>query len=384
MKNRAGSFISNLSGNLEYKSFNPNSLSSKIEIFYDEDIFLKLSNATFNLGILEGMSILIPNIDLFISMYIRKEALLSSQIEGTQASIYDILDPHIKKNTNLEVADVINYVKALNYSTSEAQHLPLSNRLIRETHKVLMQGLKGDNKSPGEFRTTQNWIGPVGSTIKTAKFVPPNPENLKFSMNELEKFIHENSHLEPLIKIALIHYQFETIHPFLDGNGRIGRLLINVLLKEYNLLTYDTLYISYYLKRNRIEYYDRLMEVRLKGDYEQWIKFFLDAVEKSSEEAVRTIKDLLNIQKKNLDLIQSNLGKSKTTVLKIFNYIEKHPIIDIKQTSEVLNMSFNTISNGVKELTKLNILNQVNNKSRYRVFMYTEYLDVLKRDTELL
>ncbi len=383
MENRSGSFISNLSGKLEYKSFSPTPLSGKTEIFYDEDMFLKLSNATLNLGILEGMSTQIPNIDLFISMYIKKEALLSSQIEGTQASLFDILDPSIDITQNLEVADVINYIKALNFTNTRIKELPLSNRLIREIHSVLMQGLRGESKDPGKFRTTQNWIGPAGSTIKNAKFIPPNPENLKRSICALESFIYDDNQLEPLIKIALIHYQFETIHPFLDGNGRIGRLLINLLLKEFNILTYDTLYVSYYLKRNRTEYYDRLMEVRLKGNYEQWIKFFLEAIEKSSEEAIKTIQDLQRIQKKNLDLIQLNLGRSKATVLKIYGYIEKHPIIEIKQTSKSLNLSFNTVSKGVEELKKLNILNQLNKNSRNRLFIYTEYLDILKRDTEL-
>ncbi len=383
MKNRAGNYVSNLSGKLEYKSFDPVPLKSNMEIYYDSELFKNLSNATLNLGILEGMSTQIPNIELYISMYIRKEALLSSQIEGTQATLDDIFNPHQDENVNLEVKDVINYIKALKYANIRLKSFQISNRLIKEIHKILMHGLRGNDKYPGEFRVTQNWIGPGGSTLKTARFVPPNPETLVSVINNLEKFIHDNNEMEPLIKIALIHYQFETIHPFLDGNGRIGRLLINLLLKEYNLLTYDTLYISYFLKLNRVEYYDRLMEVRLKGDYEQWIKFFLEAIEKSSEDSIETIKQLLKIHDLNYNKIEQITGRSKTTVLKIFKYLEENPIIDIKRTSKALNMSFNAISNGIDILINLNILKQIDKGIRYRIFVYEDYLEILRKNTEI-
>jgi Fic family protein len=329
------------------------------------------------------MSTQIPNIELYISMYIRKEALLSSQIEGTQATLDDIFNPYQDENVNLEVKDVINYIKALKYANIQLESFPISNRLIKEIHKILMYGLRGNDKYPGEFRVTQNWIGPSGSTLKTARFVPPNPETLVSLINNLEKFIHDKNEMEPLIKIALIHYQFETIHPFLDGNGRIGRLLINLLLKEYNLLTYDTLYISYFLKLNRVEYYDRLMEVRLKGDYEQWIKFFLEAIEKSSEDSIGTIKQLLKIHDLNYNKIEQITGRSKTTTLKIFNYLEENPIINIKRTSKALNMSFNAISNGIDILINLNILKQIDKGMRYRIFVYEDYLEILRKNTEL-
>lgn len=383
MKNRAGKYISNLSGKLEYKSFDPIPLKDNFKIYYDSELFKNLSNATLNLGILEGISTQIPNIELYISMFIRKESLLSSQIEGTQATLDDIFNPYQNENTNLDVKDVINYIKALKYSNNRLKSFPISNIFIKDVHKILMDGLRGDDKYPGEFRVSQNWIGPGGCTLKTARFVPPNPETLITAMNNLEMFIHNNNEIEPLIKIALIHYQFETIHPFLDGNGRIGRLLINLLLKEYNLLTYDTLYISYFLKLNRTEYYDRLMEVRLKGNYEQWIKFFLEAIEKSSEDSITAIKQLLNIHKLNYNKINNIKSRSKTTVLKLFKYIEENPIIDIKRTSKALGMSFNAISNGIDSLIQLNILKQVDKGKRYRIFVYENYLNILRKNTEL-
>ena len=195
----------------------------------------------------------------------------------------DILDPNIEENTNQNVADVIKYIKASKYASFRLNELPLCNRLLQETHGILMEEVRGEEKNPGEFRRSQNWIGPAGSTLKDARYIPPNPEDMLEAMSTLEKFINVENEMDPLIKIALIHYQFKTIHPVLDGNGRIGRLLISLFLIEKKLLTYETLYISYFLKRNRIEYYDRLTEVRAKGNFEQWIKFFLLAIYESAQ-----------------------------------------------------------------------------------------------------
>lgn len=216
----------------------------------DEEIIFLLVKANRTLGILDALSSRIPNINLFVSMYVRKEALLSSQIEGTQATLDDILDPELENNTNSNVADVINYIKAVWYATNRLQELPLCNRLLREIHKVLLEDMRGGEKNPGEFRYSQNWIRSQGSTLKNATYIPPNPDDMEIAMSDLEKFINCEDDLDALIKIALIHYQFETIHPFLDGNGRIGRLLITLFLREKQLLNYPTLYISYFLKRN--------------------------------------------------------------------------------------------------------------------------------------
>jgi Fic family protein len=339
-----------------------------------------LSKANRSIGILEGVSRQIPNIELFASMYVRKEALLSSQIEGTQATLDDILDPNIEENTNQHVADVINYIKASQYASVRLRELPICNRLLKETHEILMQDVRGGEKSPGEFRYSQNWLGPAGSTLRDARYIPPNPADMIEAMSDLEKFINSEDDLDPLIKIALIHYQFETIHPFLDGNGRIGRLLIALFLIEKKLLSHETLYISYFLKRNRIEYYDRLNDVRTKGNFEQWLKFFLLATYESAQDAITTIDDLIKLHNRNYEIVK-NTGKSAKTVIKVFKYLEGSPIIDIKKTSAELKLSFNAVSNAVNKLVELGILKQTENVRRSRVFAYEEYLGILRKDT---
>lgn len=380
MKNRAGEFITNLTGELQYRSFSPKPLPPDPPVELDEDSIGLLTKAHRSLGILEGVSRQVPDMDLFVSMYVRKEALLSSQIEGTQATLDDILDPDIEQNTNLHVADVINYVKASQYAKNRLEELPLSNRLLKETHKVLMQNVRGDEKNPGEFRRSQNWIGPQGSTLKDARYVPPNYADMIEAMSDLEKFLHAEDDIDPLIKIGLAHYQFETIHPFLDGNGRIGRLLITLFLIEKNILSSETLYISYFFKRNRIEYYDRLMEVRLKSNFEQWIKFFLLGVYESAEDAIQTIAALMQLHEKSYAALEDT-GKAALTMQKVFGYLESNPIININKTSEELELSYNAVSRAVKRLVELGILVQTEKQQRNRVFAYEEYLQILRKDT---
>ncbi|PKM76079.1 MAG: Fic family protein [Firmicutes bacterium HGW-Firmicutes-15] len=380
MKNGAGEYKTNLTGELQYKSFLPRALPPSPLIELNEETVNLLSKANRSIGILEGVSRQIPNIELFVSMYVRKEALLSSQIEGTQATLDDILDPNIEENTNQHVADVINYIKASQYASARLSELPICNRLLKETHEILMQGVRGGEKSPGEFRHSQNWIGPAGGTLRDARYIPPNPEDMIEAMSDLEKFINSEDELDPLIKIALIHYQFETIHPFLDGNGRIGRLLIALYLIEKKLLSHETLYISYFLKRNRIEYYDRLNDVRTRGNFEQWIKFFLLATNESAQDAITTIDELIKLHNRNNEIV-NNTGKSAKTVIKVFNYLEGSPIIDIKKTSAALKLSFNAVSNAVNKLIELGILKQTENVRRSRVFAYEEYLGILRKDT---
>ncbi len=380
MQSRAGEYRTNFSGELQYKSFLPKPLPPKPPVELDEETTNLLSKANRCIGILEGLSRQIPNIELFVSMHVRKEALLSSQIEGTQSTLDDILNPGIEENTNIHVADVINYIKASQYAVKRLKDMPLCSRLIKEVHQILMENLRGEEKYPGEFRRSQNWIGPADDTLKNARFIPPHPEDMVEAMSDLERFINNGDQLEPLIKIALIHYQFETIHPFLDGNGRIGRLLINLFLMEQKLLTHETLYISYYLKQNRIEYYDRLMEVRTKGNYEQWVKFFLRAIYESAQDAIQTIEELVKLHDRNSDVVKKT-GKAAKTVMKIFNYLERSPIIEIKKTSKELGISFNATANAVDILVNLDILKQTENVQRNRVFAYEEYLQVLRKDT---
>lgn len=375
---RSGEYVSNLSGEAEYRSFRPTPLPPTLNI--DGEMISLLANATKSVATLDTLSSYIPNMNLFISMYVRKEALLSSQIEGTQATLEDVLDPFIEKNANQNVADIVNYIKATEFALERMRELPLCNRLLKETHAVLMSGVRGQEKTPGEFRTSQNWIGAAGSSLKNARYIPPNPNDMMNAMSDLEKYINSEDKLDLLIQTALIHYQFETIHPFLDGNGRIGRLLITLFLIEKRVLNSPSLYISYYLKKNRIEYYDRMSEVRNKDNYEQWLKFFLSAVKESAEEAVETIKKLSSLHEENIEKINA-MGRASKNARAVFDYLEKNPIIDIGKTSEELNLAFSTVSLAVNRLVDAGILIQTNNVRRNRVFAYEKYLAILRKDT---
>ncbi len=378
--NRAGDYVTNLKSDSSYKSFKPNPLPPVPELEINNNMMSKLVEANRELVKLDTAAKFIPSTDLFISMYVRKEALISSQIEGTQCTLDDVLDPELDTNSNLEVADVINYVHATNYALERLKTLPLCCRLLREIHKELMNGVRGQEKNPGEFRTSQNWIGPANCSIKDARYIPPNKDDMADAMSDLEKFMNENEDYDPLIQIALIHYQFETIHPFLDGNGRVGRLMILLYLMEKELLSCPVIYISYFLKKNQVEYYDRISEVRRSGNYEQWVIFFLEAVSAAAKDSLAAIEQLSALHDKNISLLPKT-NRKVDNVRNLFDYIEKHPIIDIKHTCEALNVSFNTTSSTIKKLQELGILTETTNSARNKVFAYAEYLDILKRDT---
>lgn len=380
MDNRAGHLITNLSGEMAYKSFVPTPLPPKPSIELTEDMINLLIKANSQLAVLESIATRIPNVELFISMYVRKEALMSSQIEGTQATLEDVLDPMIEANTNRNVADVVNYIKATEFAIKRLHELPLCNRLIKETHAVLMEGVRGQEKSPGEFRRSQNWIGGQGSTLKNARYIPPSPDDMIEAMSDLEKYINADDELDALIRAALIHYQFETIHPFLDGNGRVGRLLITLFLMEKKVLSTPALCISYFLKKNRVEYYDRMTEVRAKGNYEQWVTFFLRALLESAEDATATIDELIALHDKNAAVI-SGMGRAAKNAMLVFEYLEANPIIEIRKTAEALSITFNTASSAVKRLTDAGILVQTTNASRNRTFAYEDYLSILRKGT---
>lgn len=382
MENRAGYFKTNLSGDMAYQSFVPAPLPPTPPVDLGSEGLNLLIQANRQLALLAGLAVRIPNMDLFVSMYVRKEALLSSQIEGTQATLDDVLDPLLDENANRSVADVINYIKASEFAIKRLQELPLCNRLIKETHAVLMEGVRGQEKNPGEFRYSQNWIGGQGSTLKNARYIPPNPEDMKEAISDLEKYMNAEDSLDPLVRAALIHYQFETIHPFLDGNGRVGRLLITLFLMEKKILTAPALYISYFLKRNRIEYYDRMTEVRRKGNYEQWITFFLQAVMESAEDAVHTIDQLTALHDKNMTLLTEGITKRQSdTLKKLFAYLEANPIIEVTKTSQALDMAYNTIARAVAVLEEKGILAQSEKAGKTRIYSYSEYLDILRKDT---
>ena len=380
MDNRAGHLVTNLSGEMAYKSFVPTPLPPKPSIELTEDMINLLIKANSQLAVLESIATRIPNVELFVSMYVRKEALMSSQIEGTQATLEDVLDPMIEANTNRNVADVVNYIKATEFAIKRLNELPLCNRLIKETHAVLMEGVRGQEKSPGEFRRSQNWIGGQGSTLKNARYIPPSPDDMIEAMSDLEKYINADDELDALIRAALIHYQFETIHPFLDGNGRVGRLLITLFLMEKKVLSTPALYISSFLKKNRVEYYDRTTEVRAKGNYEQWVTFFLRALLESAEDATATIDELIALHDKNAAVI-SGMGRAAKNAMLVFEYLEANPIIEIRKTAEALSITFNTASSAIKRLTDAGILVQTTNASRNRTFAYEDYLSILRKGT---
>ena len=378
--NRAGTYITNLTGDAAYKSFRPALLPPQPELQLDEETMRLLVESNRQLSRLDSVSSSIPSAELFVSMYVRKEALISSQIEGTQCTLDDVLNPDLDSNTNLDVADVINYVRAVQYALERLITLPLCNRLLCEIHEVLMEGVRGQEKNPGEFRRSQNWIGAANCALKDARFVPPNVDDMTEAISALEKYINENDKYDPLVRAALIHYQFETIHPFLDGNGRIGRLLILLYLMDKKLLSKPVLYVSFFLKKNQVEYYDRISEVRRSGNYEQWVRFFLEAVSKAAEDATSSIEKLTELHERNLGKLPHS-SRSRNITKELFDYLEKHPIINVKKTAQDLGVSFNTATSAIRKLIDTGILKENTNVSRNRIFTYDEYLSILREGT---
>ena len=355
---KSGTYKKNLTGDLEYKSFYPTSLKEFEFETFDKRTIELLAEANYLLGKLNGISSNIKDIDMFVGSYVRKEALYSSQIEGTQATLEDI-------------EEVVNYVKAIKYAIELSNELPICNRYIKKVHEVLMQGVRGEEKSPGEFRKSQNWIGARGSTLKNAKYIPPTVEDMEECMSDLEKYINEDSSIDDLVKIALVHYQFETIHPFLDGNGRIGRMLIIIYLLSKNKLNYPCLYLSYYLKRNQFEYYDRMSNVRLRDDYIQWIDFFLQGVIEIAKESIECINKLTTLREKNKTLI-------KTNDYWLLEYLEMNPIIDAKKTSEKTSIDYSKVNRTIIKFVNLGILKVTDNSKKKRTYVYEEYVNILK------
>jgi len=377
---RSGELVTNLSGEATYQSFKPSPLPPNPELNINSDIVKKLVEANRDLVRLDTAAKLIPNVELFISMHVRKEALISSQIEGTQCTLDDVLDPEVDGNTNLDVGDVINYVRACTYAIGRLDKLPLCNRLLREIHQELLAGVRGQEKNPGEFRRSQNWIGAANCTLKEARYIPPNVEDMNVALTDLERYMNEGDDYDPLIRIALIHYQFETIHPFLDGNGRVGRLMILLYLMEQGYISKPIIYISYFLKKNQIEYYDRISEVRRSGNYEQWVGFFLEAVSAAAKDSLATVEKLSALHEGNIERLPVTARKNDN-VRRVFDYIEQYPIIDIKRTASDLEVSYNTVSTAVGKLVQAGILKETTNASRNRVFSYKEYLNILRKDT---
>ena len=365
-----------------YESFCPAPLPPNPPLELSSRIVALLVRATGSIRELDVRAQLTPNIEPLVAMLPLKEALMSSQIEGIAVTLEELLDPQREESTNPAVRAVVNNASATEFALQELKHAPLSNRLLKDTHAVLMQG---EPKTLGEFRTTQNWIGRRGSTPQNALYVPPAPDDMLRAMDDLERYIHGDVYddgLDVLIRAALIHYQFETIHPFIDGNGRMGRLLITLFLHEQRVLSKPALCISCFLKEYRREYYSHLMEVRTAGHFERWVQFFLHALLESAEDAIATIKVLVALRQQNQALIAQS-GRAAARTLKVFDYLERHPIIEIGKTAKALDLSFNTVASAVQWLVDKGILVPTTNFRRNRVFVYESYLDILRSGTEL-
>jgi Fic family protein len=345
------------------------------------ELYPLLDQANIALGRLDGMSMVLPDAGLILYMYVRKEAVLSSQIEGTQSSLSDLLLYETDASPGAPIDDVTEvscYVSALNFGLERLKDQPLSLRLLREIHATLMNTARGGDKTLGEFRRSQNWIG--GSRPGNALFVPPPPDRLMETLDAFEKFLHDDRfNLPILIKAALAHVQFETIHPFLDGNGRLGRLLFTFILCAEGVLKEPLLYLSLYLKINRQAYYDHLQSVRTNGDWEGWIKFFLTGIIEVANQATDTARLIINLFDKDRRLIDHS-GKSTSAVLAIHRYLQSHPIATTTHIKQACNVSLPTVLRGLETLENLGVVKEVSGKERHKIFVYREYLDILNHE----
>lgn len=358
----------------KYKSFIPNKINHEW-VWSDAKVNSLLSEANLSLGNLNAFSLYVPDIDVFIRMHLVKEATTSSRIEGTQTEMEEVLlkDEDIRPEKRNDWREVQNYIEAMNNSISKLNMLPVSTRLLKESHKILMQGVRGEGKTPGEFRTSQNWIG--GATINDAVFVPPPYIQIDELMSDLENFLHnENINVPPLIKAAISHYQFETIHPFLDGNGRIGRLLITLQLVGSGVLTKPTLYLSDYFEKHRTIYYDNLNLVRVKNDLAQWIKFFLVAVIETSRRGTETFQEILKLKDKIENEKIIKLGKKHQNAKLLMKKLYANPIVSSNDIVEYLKVTPATANSLIKDFIKLEILREITGGKRFRLFSFEEYL----------
>jgi len=371
---RAGRYRTQSTG---YRAFIPARLPPDPPLELGSELLALLSSADRALGRLDGSVLTLPNPDLFVFMYVRKEAVLSSQIEGTQSSLQDLLaaearvrDPHAPH----DVEEVVNYVRAMNHGLARLRELPVSVRLIREIHAELLRGVRGDRLQPGEIRTSQNWIGSGGSTITTATFVPPPPDLVPEALGDLEIFIHHADDLPPLVKIGLAHAQFETIHPFLDGNGRVGRLLITFLLTERGVLHKPVLYLSHYLRKNRQAYYEHLQAVRDHGAWEEWLLFFLRGVVEVAGEAAETARRILSLREQHRAAITAQLGRGAGSGHKVLESLFDRPIVSVKDVQAITATTYVAANTLVSRLDEMGVLEEITGNARNRRFRYAPYI----------
>jgi Fic family protein len=377
-RHRAGRYVRQPGG---FDAFRPAPLPPDPPIAYDEELVALLSRADQAIGRLDGEIRNLPNPDLFVAMYVRREAVLSSQIEGTQSTLEDLLVVELKPRAAElahDVDELVNYVSAMNYGLTRLGDLPLSLRLIREIHGQLLVGVRGADKQPGEFRRSQNFIAPSGvRQIEEATFVPPAVPDMRAALSDLESFLH-TSNLPALIHVGLAHAQFETIHPFTDGNGRVGRLLITFMLVHGQVLHRPLLYLSLYLKRHRSEYYENLMRIRDEGDWEAWLKFFLLGVAETSEEATLTARAIVQLRERELALLIDR--QLPPNGLRLLDVLFRRPVIDVRLAANELNVSFATANKLVDQLAELELLQEVTGRRRDRIFRFGPYLALFESD----
>ena len=380
---RLGRYVVKKFGDESFRAFIPPHLPPKPPIKLDA-LQRPLEEANQALGRLDGLASILPDPSLFIYLYVRKEAVLSSQIEGTQSTLSDLLLFESEEAPGVPIEDVqevSNYVAAMNHGLRRLQEgFPLSLRLIREIHEILLAHGRGSDKHPGEFRTSQNWIG--GTRPGNAAFVPPPPEDVTECMGALETFLHQEfSDMPLLVKAALAHVQFETIHPFLDGNGRLGRLLITFLLCVAGSIREPILYLSLYFKTNRQRYYELLDRVRTTGDWETWLEFFLNGVKETSTQAAQSAHQILTLFEEDRRKIE-RLGRPVASVLRVHQHMQRKPILSIPATAEQLALSAPTVTKAIQHMQKLGIVQETTGKQRHRLFVYRRYLDILNQGTE--
>ena len=374
--NRAGRYVTQPTG---YRAFLPAPLPPDPPVAITGELQALLSEADRALGRLDGSIQTLPNPDLFVFMYVRKEAVLSSQIEGTQSSLQDVLAAEAKilaPDRPADVDEVVNYVRAMNHGLRRLGELPVSVRLIREIHAELLQGVRGSHLTPGELRTSQNWIGPGGCTLNEATFVPPPPYAVAEALSDLERFLHGADELPLLVKVGLAHAQFETIHPFLDGNGRVGRLLITFLLCEQLVLVKPVLYLSYYFKRHRQQYYEELQSVRDNGTWERWLAFFLRGVVEVSAQATDMARQILTLRETHRHVIAEKLGRAAGNGHRVLEYLYEHPIVSVNEVQALIGTTYPAANDLVSRLVDVGILDEVTGQARNRRFNYGSYIDL--------
>jgi cell filamentation protein, protein adenylyltransferase len=367
--NRAGRFVPQPGG---FRAFIPAPLPPEPPLSLEGDLLELLSLADVALGRLDGVVKVIPDPEFFVAMYVRREAVLSSQIEGTQSTLEDLLEVELEpRSLQGDVGDIVNYIAAMNHGLSRLDEFPLSLRLIREIHTELLKDGRGARAAPGEFRTSQNWIGPAGTSLAQASFVPPPVPDMKDALSRFERFLHADLRLPLLIKAGLAHAQFETIHPFLDGNGRVGRLLITFLLVHGGPLRAPLLYLSHYLKLHRAEYYDRLTAIRTDGDWEGWMRFFLRGVANTADEATTTAERIFELRERHRALVLEGTGAKG---LKLLSALFQQPLVNVNRVSQTVEVTFPTANRLVGRFEELGLLREVTGQRRSRLFRYEPYL----------